>query len=262
MVKVHYAVQTCDVNSYQKSQRFCGNDKTLLSKKSIKSLIDSINFCNEKKSGLEHVIMIVEDKCTDELISFIQTQIQNSNIKIELHSLPKSGIVESIRYCYEWLDQNGVDFVFQIQDDYIFSKSTIYESLDMFYRTLHETNQHCVIQPFNDVSYWHFQYKNRSTPRMIALGEKQYWIQIYDTSCSFLTSHVQFKQHWDLYEKFFELIPSASPENNVLENVSLNYMFTQKNILGLTPINTLTHHIQTQPDPYVDWKKLWDEIEI
>lgn len=262
MIKVHYAVQTCDVNSYQKPQRFCGDDRTLLSKKSIKSLIDSINYCNEKKNGVEHIVMIVEDKCTKELINFINSIKENSNIKIELHTLPKSGIVESIRYCYNWLDKNGVDLVFQVQDDYLFEKNAIYESLDMFYKTMYERKEHSIIQPFNDVTYWYFGYKNQITPRMIAMGESRYWIQIYDTSCSFLTSHIQFKQHWDLYEKFFELIPHVTKENNVLENRSLNYIFTQRNVLGLTPVNTLTHHIQTQPDPYVDWKVLWDSINI
>ena len=262
MIKVHYAVQTCDVNSYQNPKRFCGDDRTLLSKKSIKSLIDSINYCIEEKNEVEHNVMIVEDKCTEDLIDFLKSLKENNNLKIKLHSLPKSGIVDSIRYCYSWLDKNGVDLVFQVQDDYLFSKNAIFESIDIFYQIMADTREHAIIQPFNDVTYWYFLYKNQTTPRMIAMGSKQYWIQIYDTSCSFLTSHLQFTRHWDLYDRFFELIPKVTTENNILENRSLNYMFTQRNVLGLATINTLSHHMQTQPDLYVDWKTIWNQIEI
>jgi hypothetical protein len=266
MTKIHYAVQTCDVKSYQNAKRFCGDDRTLLSKKSIKSLINSIKKCVEINKETYHYVNIIEDKCTNDLIQFIKKIIKdesNSNINIELNSLStKTGIVESIRSCYEWLDNNGKDIVFQIQDDYIFSLDSIYDSVEHFFTTLQDTQSHCIIQPHNDITYWHFNYKNQSTPRLISLGKKGYWIQIYDTSCSFLTSHIQFKQHWDLYEKFFELIPKASIENNILENRSLNYMFVKKNVLGLTPINTLTHHMQTQPDLYVDWKPIWESTII
>jgi hypothetical protein len=265
-VKIHYAVQCCDVKSYQNSQRICGDDRTLLSKKSIKSLLNSIKRCHELKLKTKHHVMIVEDNASQELIEFVKKEIQNGSTEdviIELHSLkPKTGIVDSIRYCYEWLDKNGKDIVFQIQDDYLFSVDAIHESVNHFFLVLNELQTHAIIQPFNDVNYWLHEYRNKSTPRLISLGQKGYWIQIYDTSCSFLTSHQQFVRHWDLYDKFFELIPKANAENNVLENRSLNYMFTKKNVLGLTPINTLSHHIQSQPDLYVDWKSIWNETEV
>jgi len=262
MIKVHYAVQACDVKSYQNSKRFCGDDRTLLSKKSLKSLINSIKRCSDLKPDTHHFINVITDNCTEDLTSFIEKLIKeerSTNITIELNPLSaKTGIIESIRSCYQWLDNYGCDFVFQVQDDYLFSPDCIYDSLQHFYVALTDFQTDCIIQPYNDVTYWNFIYKNRATPRLISLGEKGYWIQIYDTSCSFLTSHRQFKQHWDLYEKFFELIPHASLENNVLENKSLNLMFTERSVLGLTPINTLSHHIQTQPDLYVDWRAIWD----
>jgi predicted ribosome-associated RNA-binding protein Tma20 len=265
-IEIHYAVQVCDVSSYQGKKRFCGNDRTLLSKKSIKSLFNSIKRCYELQPKTKHHVMIVEDNASQDLIEFIKKEITNElseDIVIKLHTLkPKTGISESIRYCYEWLTQNGKNIVFQIQDDYLFSIDSIHDSIEHFFVVLEESKTHPIIQPFNDITYWAFSYKNSSTPRMISLGKKGYWIQIYDTSCSFLTSHEQFVKHWDLYDKFFELIPNASEKNNILENRSLNYMFTKREVLGLTPINTLTHHIQTQPDLYVDWKEIWESTKI
>lgn len=266
MTTVHYAVQTCDVKSFQNPERFCGSDRTLLCKKSIRSLINSIQHCGTARPDTKHVINIIKDTCSEDLSSYLQTLVQENahdNIDIQLSDLgAATGIVASIRNCYEWLDRAGQDLVFQVQDDYLFSVACVQDSVEHFYTALSDTQTECIIQPYNDITYWYFQYKNRSTPRLISLGKKGYWIQIYDTSCSFLTSHRQFRQHWDLYERFFELIPTATSDNPVLENRSLNYMFTQRGVLGLAPVNTLSHHIQTQPDLYVDWRALWDDIKV
>jgi hypothetical protein len=81
-------------------------------------------------------------------------------------------------------------------------------------------------------------------------------------SCSFLTSHQQFSQHWDLYNYFFELIDKK--ETNKLENVSLNYMLAKRGVLGLIPINSLAFHLQSdlEKDPYIDWESLWNSINL
>lgn len=264
-ITIHYAMQLSDVLSYQNTQRFSGNDRTLLSKKSVRSLVNSINYCRTKNSELHHFLMIINDNSTPDLLQYVTniiTQEQNENFVLELHSLtPKTGMVDSLRYCYNWLDTNGQDLVFQVQDDYLFEENAIYDSVDQFYNTLHSLDTHAVIQPYNDVTYW-VSYKDRPTPRLVSIGKNSYWIQIYDTSCSFLTSHWQFQQNWDLYNEFFKLIPYASPSNRSLENKSLNYMFTQKGILGLTPIRTLSLHMQEVPDPYIDWQILWNKIDI
>jgi hypothetical protein len=262
MIQIHYAVQVCDTASYQNNTRFCGNDRTLLSKKSLQSLLNAIVYCQATgDKSTEHFVHIIYDNISDDLRSWLDKFANNDCIKITLESLsPRTGITHSIRQCYQWLTDHGRDFVFQIQDDYLFDKTAIYESLNVFYNVYYKTQSHAIMQPYNDVTYWYNDYRYRSTPRCLELGTKGYWIQIYDTSCSFLTSHWQFCQHWDLYEEFFKLIPLK--EKNNLENKSLNYMFTKRSVLGLTPINTLSHHIQVTPDPYVDWRVLWDDIEI
>lgn len=258
-IEISYAMQVCDVFSYQNPKRFCGEDRTLLSKKSIKSLVNSIIFSSKKNTNVRHNLNLIEDNCTENLVSYITNHIvgKYDNITIQLTSLKeKSGIVESIRYCYDWLSDGNSDLVFQIQDDYLFSLKSIDESVDVFFQVLNETNSHAVVQPYNNFTYW-WDYNNKSTPRCLFLGKSGYWIQIYDTSCSFLTSRIQFNQHKDLYTSFLTRIPFKQQGN--LENKSLNLMFTQRGVLGICPINTLTHHIQQYPDPYVDWKILWDQ---
>lgn len=268
-IVVHYALQICDLKSFQKSQRFCGNNRTLLSKKSIRSFLNSVINCNYENNKIKHNILFLTDKISTELTIYIEhtkniVNRQYDNINIEVHELAApGGISNSIKYCYKWLTDNGKGLVFQIQDDYIFSQNAIFDSLDKFFQLLTEFETHAVVQPFNDCTYWYFGYRGKPTPRLVSLGKSGYWIQIYDTSCSFLTSHEQFVKHWELYDKFFKLIDHPeSIKNNILENESLNHMFTQRGVLGMTPINTLSHHIQVQPDPYMDWKTIWDATDI
>jgi hypothetical protein len=78
-----------------------------------------------------------------------------------------------------------------------------------------------------------------------------------------MTSHTQFNKHWDLYEKFFSINPSKGI-NGDLEAISLNYMLTQRGVLGITPVNSLALHMQGEQevDPYIDWKEKWNQIKV
>lgn len=261
-ITVHYAIQTCDIKNYQIDNRFCNTSRTILSKKSLLSIYNAIKYVADNKPSTSHYINIIEDNCTDELLDFIQNLLKNNlykNIFFELTSLrDNTGIANSIEYCYNWLSQNGKYLVFQIQDDYLFSIDSIYQSIDIYFQILYNLKTEPVVQPFNDHVFWN-DYQYTQTPRFVFLGKKNYWIQIYDTSCSFLTSHSQFIKHGDLYKKFFYLVEKKI---STLESRSLNYMFTQRGVLGVTPLNTLTHHIQDYPDPYVNWKELWNSLSI
>jgi len=271
-MKIHYALQTCDVGSYQGQPRFCSDNRTEISKKCVKSFLLSVKYCSDHEPASMHHIAIIDDHSTAELKEFLykcKDEFTSSKIKIEIIELKtKTGIRKSIEECYLWLKRNGEGLVYQVQDDYLFTESAVYESINMFNQVLAETDHQSIISPFNDVYTWLTQYRNRSTPRAIMVGRHRYWIQYYDMSCSFITSYKQFVKHWDLYETFFELIDQYKENEkkglDILENRSLNYMLTQRGILGLVPISSLAFHMQTEnnKDPHIDWKPIWDNIKI
>lgn len=262
---IHYALQTCDISSYQGQKRFASNNRTEISKKSIKSFLQSVRYCSEQHQGISHQIMIIDDKCTEDLKNFIQkciSEFSSNNIKIETMVFEDQlGIRKSIETCYYWLQENGKDLVYQIQDDYLFSEKAIYDLINMYYQIKVETNAEPILSPYNDVHYWLTSYRNVVTPRTVIVGKNGYWIQYYDMTCSFLTSHSQFSQHWDLHNKFFELVDMKL---DVLENRSLNYILTKRNVLGLIPVNSLAFHLQSEleKDPHIDYRPLWDSIDI
>lgn len=265
-IDFHYAMQTCDVASYQNLPRYCGNDRSLLTQKSITSFLNSVSYVAETKKETIHHVCVIDDNSTKETQNYINRAIAHytkSNLTIEFKKLETSGISNSIRSCYHWLEQNGKDFVYQVQDDYIFLPNTILNMASIWFQMYNETKSHAVVTPYHDTYIWLQHYRNKSTPRAFILGSQDFWIQTYDVACTFFTSKQQFSQHWDLYNDFFYLIDNKNDKGD-LENKSLNYMFTRRAILGLMPVRSLALHMQTEleKDPYIDWQPWWESIQL
>lgn len=261
---IAYAVQLCDAENREINDRICGNNRTLLSKKSIKSFFNSVEACAKKHNNITHNIKIFNDRSTEDLLQFINysiNKINYNNISITVEDLPTKGIVNSILSCYKWMQDNGKDFVYQIQDDYLFFPNAITELIELQFFLKKEINDYAILTPFHDVRYWKTIYKNIVTPRVLFCSDYRYWIQLYDISCSFLIHHSEFSNHWDLYNDFFSILESKDIN---LENRSLNYMLVRRGKLALTPINTLAFHMQSEfeEDPYIKWQPLWENIDV
>jgi SAM-dependent methyltransferase len=265
MIDIHYAIQTCDVFSNQRQERYCSNNRTLISKKCIKSFLESVNYVSKKKPEVNHTIKLFDDHSSQELVDFLKQCISNyssDNIKIELESLSESGIMQSIGSCYSWLKENGKDLVYQVQDDYLFEENAIYDMIDIFMQVYSNVGTMPMVTGYHDPRYWRMDsYRYKSTPRMVIPGINQYWMQCFDISCSFMTGHQQLVQNWDMLEYFLTLDPT---DEDKLENVSLNRILVDRGQLGLMPFNSLTLHMQgeSEKDPYIDWTPLWSKQEV
>jgi hypothetical protein len=77
-----------------------------------------------------------------------------------------------------------------------------------------------------------------------------------------MTTHLQFNQYWDLYETFFYLCDHR--QGLGLESASLNLMTTQRGVLAVQPMKTLSHHVQSSRElyPYADWRDVWNAIDV
>jgi hypothetical protein len=51
--------------------------------------------------------------------------------------------------------------------------------------------------------------------------------------------------------------------DSVMEDETINKLFNDRGCLLFTPIPSIALHSQadTEKDPYIDWKKLWDQFE-
>jgi hypothetical protein len=263
-MQIHYAIQTCDSSSNQTESRYPGVEKKQITQKCITSFFYSLTYAAEKNKDVMHFVKIFDDRSSLETINYINLLIKKNscdNIFIEIEKLNKPGIMNSISECFNFLKNNGKDLVYLVQDDYLFFDTCIFEMIDVFFQIYKECGIESIISPYNDSWLWLVPYRNKCTPRTIIVGSKRYWIQYYDMSCSYMTSINVIKNNWDLIQKFL-FINSKGDENNNLENISLNYMLTQRNILGLVPVSSLALHVQSEleKDPYIDWQKLWNSV--
>jgi hypothetical protein len=261
-MQIHYAMQVCDVSNNQTNERYCKTDRTTLSKKSIMSLIKSIEYVCTQVPQVQHHLLLLDDNSTNELKQFLVevTKHNKSNLTIEVQHTTQRGLMSSVRTCYQWLVDNGTDLVYQIQDDYLFNETAIWEMVDIFLQIRAECKTDCIVTPFNDSWLWLTIYRNCPTPRAVFVGKKRYWISLYDVSCSFMSSVDVFKTHWDLLDNFCNL--PATGVNGALESLSLNKLFVERGVLGVVPINSLALHIQSdlEKDPYIDWQAWWDNV--
>jgi hypothetical protein len=227
--------------------------------------LSSVKYCSKQYPESLHHIAIIDDQCTAELKEFLDAcsqQFTSDNIKIDIIRYDEPlGIRKSIENCYHWLQNNGKNLVYQIQDDYLFSEKAVCDMVDAYFQIKIETNSESIISPYNDSYNWLTTYRNKVTPRAVIVGKNGYWIQYYDMSCSFMTSHNQFGKHWDLYNTFFRLVDE---KDEGLESKSLNHILTKRKVLGLVPINSLAFHLQTEieKDPHIDYRPLWNSVEI
>lgn len=266
-MNIHYALQTCDSSFNQTEKRFCSDTKLEVIKKCVASFFNSIEYVAKNKSDVEHFIKIFDDHSSQDTLDFLiaaKKRYSSKNIFIEIESLENRGIMNSIGSCYSWLLDNGTDLVYQVQDDYLFFETAIFEMVDVYFQLLKDCETDSVVMPYNPPYIWNelgsYYYKHKvSSPRVIVPGSKRYWMQAYDTSCSFMTSANQFRKNADLLEIFIRM----DPKDSKLEIISLNRMFTQRGILGIMPMNSVALHMQgeAEKDPYIDWKSLWNSID-
>lgn len=267
MIEVCYAVQACDTKSSQGEKRYCGDDRTLLGKKSIKSLLLSIKNAIDSDNGKQsiHRVKIFADNCSLEYNRYIKECISqfSSNQLIIEHDINNGagGLMPTLRKCWTHMKNSKADIVYQVQDDYLFVQSAIEEMIDILFQIINDCRgTHPIVVPFNDPMLWKSTYLYMSVPMVFAPGKKRYWIQAYDIPCTFMTTSPQFNAHWDIYEKFL----SGDPRDPKLEPTTVNRIFIDRGVLGVRPVESVAIHAQGEnvKEPYLDWKKIWDSIEV
>lgn len=265
---INYALQTYDVSSNYCFDRYCTNDKKELVQKCISSFFRSVAYASKENKEIKHNIKVVDNGSTEETLNLIKRaaeKFNSQNVNIELKKLNSGSMINSIRYCFEWLKETEGDLIYLVQDDYLYVNDGIYQMIDVFLSFYNETNHLPLIYCFNTPDNWLQQYKLRSTPRMVYPGKKQYWIQNYDISCTFMTHKKQLEKNWHWIEYFMSIDQTRGLNGTGnLENISLNRILVDEKVLGLMPFESVGLHMQgkKEKEPYIDWKKRWSEIEL
>jgi len=263
--KLDIALRTCDNNSIHESRSSTGkriipSDKPMLIKKCFVSLCNSI----EKTENTDIRLWIYDDHSSEDTKKYLKTVAANKNIEYYFFDLEERGHNYSGLKQFECCRDNGRDWSYSVEDDYLHYPSAIPEFLSMGERFRNMLGTPIGIRPDDCPMSYTSNTSFRTKPSIIFLGNDRHWKTTqHTTQTMFLDSSV-FKDYWDI----FAVMAKYYGRLVIFENDTLNKLWddgvsTRGPVPLFSPIPSLAMHItyDTEP-PFTDYKKLWDEIEL
>ena len=249
----------------QNKKRLFEEPKIEYTIRSLKSLIKSINFCNEKYPSIKIKLMIVDDNSKQENLEKITTLAKNSNLKTEIlnldHHKYKNVIKEqkneqtfsnlaSLLCCYENAKAHGEDLVFFVEDDYLHFVPMMEEMISSYERISSQLNKDIFICP----SDYPFLYMNNKKTNVL-IGNKRHWRTVDETLCTFMTSKELLEKYWDNFYK--TCLDRHDPFEKYINEI-------YRDEICISPLKSLSVHFTNVNSsyglsPFIDYKKLWDE---
>ena len=248
-----------------KQKRLFEEPKIEYTIRSLKSLIKSINFCNEKNPSIKIKLMIIDDNSKQENLEKITALAKNSNLKTEIlnldHHKYKNVIKEqkneqtfsnlaSLLCCYENAKAHGEDLVFFVEDDYLHFVPMMEEMISSYERISSQLKKDIFICP----SDYPFLYMNNKKTNVL-IGNKRHWRTIDETLCTFMTSKSFIEKYWENFRR------TCLDRNEPFEKY-LNEIY--KSEICISPMKSLSVHFTNINSsyglsPFIDYKKLWNE---
>lgn len=249
-----------------KQEKFISLNPDLITKKCFLSFLKSINYFIDNFSHSKHTIglFFAENQSKDILddIDSISSLHGNPNISFERFNV--SNHIDAVHHGiqkqgFHWLQSVGKQFVFNVQDNHLFEQTSLYEMFLLSNQFKFGTGYDILTSPFNKFKTWLAVHGNLNNIKL-ASTEKNKWFQYIDLTDSFMTTHKNFSEHWDIYNKYFN---NETPF--VVDNFnSLNVMLHTKRNFGFVPVNSLAYHIVPEIELSSDksWITLWDSMDV
>ena len=247
----------------QNKKRLFEQPKIEYSYRSIKSLINSINFCQNKYPKIKIKSVIIDDNSKDENLARIKELTESKNIEIVSlnHDSYKTVIKEqksketfsnlaSLMNSFEIAKDQSEDLIFFIEDDYLHFEPMLEEMIASYERIASQLKKDIFMCP----SDYPYLYMNNEKTNIL-IGNKRHWRTVDKTLCTFLTSKNLLNRYWENFRK------TCLDRNDPFERY-INEIY--KNEICISPLKSLSLHLTNINSsyglsPFIDYKKLWDE---
>ena len=249
----------------QNKRRLFEKPKIEYSRRSINSLIKSINFCKKKYPSLKIKTIIVDDNSNEDNLKTIKILIGNNNIEIVKldHDKYKSVIKQqknnetfsnlaSLLQSFEIGKEKGEDLIFFVEDDYLHFEPMLEEMISSYERISSQIEKDIFMCP-SDYPYLYMT--NEKTN--ILIGNKRHWRTINKSLCTFLTSKNLLDKYWE------KLNQNCLDRHDPFEKY-INEIYEKE--ICISPLKSLSLHLTNVNSsyglsPFINYKKLWDENE-
>jgi len=250
----------------QNRRRLFEYPKIEYTKRSLNSLIRSINFLKNKHPTVNVKTIIVDDNSSTENLNIIKKIIDGNNIEIINldYSKYKKEISEqknketfanlaSLLQSFEIGKKTGEDLIYFIEDDYLHFEPMLEEMVASYERIASQLNKDIFMCP-SDYPYLYMS--NEKTN--VLIGNKRHWRTVDKTLCTFLTTKNLLDKYWDNFYK------NCLDRHDPFEKY-LNEIYSKE--ICISPLKSLSLHLTNINSSYglsplIDYKKLWEENEI
>ena len=259
IVRVNTEIEVWDQNK----RRLFEKPKIEYSIRSIKSLINSINYCQSKYLDLKIKTIILDDSSKIENLDKIKELIKDVNgeiisldtkkfeakIKKQKTQQTFSNLASLFR-CFEIGKENGEDLIFFVEDDYLHFETMLEEMIATYERVSSQVGKDIFMCP---ADYPYLYMNNEKTN--ILIGNKRHWRTITKTLCTFLTSKKLLELYWENFTK------NCEDRHDPFEKY-INEIY--KNEFCISPLKSLSVHLTNVNSsyglsPFIDYKNLWDQ---
>ena len=258
VIRVNTEIEVWDQNK----RRLFEKPKVEYSIRSIKSLIKSVNLCQNKYKDLKIKTVIVDDSSKDENLDKVKEVIKDNDVEIiQLDTkkfetkIKKQKTQEtfsnlaSLFQCFEIGKDIGKDLIFFIEDDYLHFDTMLSEMVATYERVSSQLGKDIFMCP-SDYPYLYMD----SEKTNILIGDKRHWRTINKTLCTFLTSKKLLDLYWQNFSK------NCEDRHDPFEKY-INEIY--KNEFCISPLQSLSVHLTNINSsyglsPFVNYKDLWD----
>ena len=250
----------------QNRRRLFEHPKIEYTKRSLNSLIRSIDFLKNKYPTINVKTIIVDDNSSIEKLNIIKKVIDRNNIQIinldyskykmkisEQKNKETFANLASLLQSFEIGKNAGEDLIYFIEDDYLHFEPMLEEMVASFERIASQLNKDIFMCP----SDYPYLYMNNEKTNVL-IGNKRHWRTVDKTLCTFMTTKNLLDKYWDNFYK--NCLDRHDPFEKYLNEIYLKE-------ICISPLKSLSLHLTNINSSYglsplIDYKKLWEENEI
>ena len=253
-----------DINIWdQNRKRLFEFPKIEYTKRSLNSLIKSINYFKNKYSGIKVKTIIVDDNSNSENIQKIKSIIKDNDFEMlnldyskYQNKISKQKNKEtfanlaSLLQSFEIGKDNGEDLIYFIEDDYLHFEPMLEEMVASYERIASQINKDIFMCP-TDYPYLYMD----NVKTNVLIGNKRHWRTVDKTLCTFMTTKNLLDKYWDNFYK------NCLNRHDPFEKY-LNEIYSKE--ICISPIKSLSLHVTNINSsyglsPFIDYKKLWEK---
>ena len=257
----------------QNKKRIFEEDKSEYTFRTLKSLINSLNFNKDIFRNIDIQFFLIDHNSKENDLVIMKKILKDSMfkhqiIKLNVDDFPQiktlnknNPVIEgnmrstmaSILSSFEIAKKNSSDLVYFVEDDYIHSRESLGEMVLTYEKIASEINRDLFLC---SVDYPYLYKKTESTN--ILIGNKYHWRTVNESLLTFLTSKQMIEKYWEKLKQMAENenSPFETPLHNIYENETC-----------LSPIPSLAMHCTNVNSifglsPNMNWKKLWEDSKL